>query len=85
MSVNSRVIESASNSHKYKENSSKSTSQYIQNEVHVSGEGFDVLHASNGPDGNKLITVHLGYQVQVLREVLSANTQNPNIVLKKKK
>lgn len=55
--------ECASTSHKFRENSSDTTLQYFTNEVRVSGKGFDVLHAGNGPDGNKLVTVHLGYQV----------------------
>lgn len=37
------------------------TSQDIQNEVHVCCKSFNVLHASNSPDWNKVITVHLGY------------------------
>lgn len=55
------------------EDSFTGTSEYVQNEIHVCGKSFDVLHGGNGPDGNKLITVHLGYQVQVLRKVLPEN------------
>lgn len=47
------------------------TSQHVQDEVHVSGEDLDALHAGNSPNGDKLVTVHLGHQVQILWEVLS--------------
>lgn len=42
------------------------TSQHIQDEVHVSGENLNTLHAGYRPDGDKLVTVHLGHQVQIL-------------------
>ena len=55
------------------------TSQHIQDEVHISGENFDALHAGYSPNGDELVTVHLGHQVQILREVFSKNhiTTNP--------
>lgn len=42
------------------------TFQHIQDKVHVSGEDLDALHAGNGPNRDKLVTVHLGHQVQIL-------------------
>lgn len=39
------------------------TSEYVQDELHVSSEGLDALHAGYGPYGDKLVTVHLGHQV----------------------
>lgn len=47
------------------------TSQHIQDEVHVSGEDLDALHAGYSPNRDKLVAVHLGHQVQILREVFS--------------
>lgn len=47
------------------------TSQHIQDEVHVSGEDLNALHAGYSPNRDKLVTVHLGHQVQILREVFS--------------
>lgn len=47
------------------------TSQHIQDEIHVSSEDLDALHTGYGPNRDKLITVHLGHQVQILGEVLS--------------
>lgn len=43
------------------------TSQDIQDEVHVSCEDLDSFHAGNSPNGDKLVTVHLRYQVKILR------------------
>lgn len=48
------------------------TSQHVQDEVHVRGEDLDALHAGYGPDGDELVAVHLGHQVQILGEVFSA-------------
>lgn len=47
------------------------TSQHVQDEVQVSGEDLDALHAGDGPNGNKLVAVHLRHQVQILGEVFS--------------
>lgn len=55
---------------------SQLTSQHIQDEVHVSGEDLDALHAGYGPNRDKLVTVHLWHQVQILREVLSETQSN---------
>ena len=50
------------------------TSQDVQDEIHVRGECLYALHAGYGPNGNKLVAVHLGHQVQVLREVFPKRT-----------
>lgn len=55
------------------------TSQHIQDEVHVRGEDFNALHAGYSPNGDKLVTVHLGHQVQILGEVFS-ESQNDKIM-----
>lgn len=47
------------------------TSQHIQDELHVGGEDLDALHAGYSPNWDKLVAVHLGHQVQILREVFS--------------
>lgn len=47
------------------------TSQHVQDEVQVSGEDLDALHTGNGPNGHKLIAVHLRHQVQIFGEVFS--------------
>lgn len=47
------------------------TSQHVQDEVQVSGEDLDALHAGDGPNGNELVAVHLRHQVQILGEVFS--------------
>lgn len=55
------------------------TSQHIQDEVHVSGEDLDALHAGYSPYRNKLVTVHLGHQVQILWEVFSELQNNKSM------
>lgn len=47
----------------YGKKSKDSTLQYFTNKVHISSKCFNVLQAGNGPDWNKLVTVHLWYQV----------------------
>lgn len=56
----------------------KLTSQHVQDEVQVSGEDLDALHAGDGPYGDKLVTIHLGHQVQILREVFPEDGREEN-------
>lgn len=50
------------------------TSKHIQNKVHVSGQNFYALHAGYGPDRDKLVTVHLWHEVQVLGQIFPVVT-----------
>lgn len=55
------------------------TSQHIQDEVHVSGEDLNALHAGYSPNRDKLVTVHLGHQVQILGEVFSESQNDKSM------
>lgn len=51
------------------------TSKHIQNKVHVSGQDLYALHTGYGPDGDKLVAVHLWHEVQVLGQVFPEITE----------
>ena len=52
------------------------TFKHIQNKVHVSSQDLYALHACYGPDGDKLVTVHLRHEVQVLGQIFPVASNN---------
>ena len=65
-------------------NISRLTSQDVKDQIHVRGECLDALHARYSPNGNKLVAVHLGHQVQVLREVFPKGQRSKENIVGKR-